>query len=97
VIHGVPTREAEEKMERAFIGPDRRFWLVRPRPATRRTEDAATVVLEFLADDETRVVSCRRDEWEVPAPDFAGLLARSVVGGASRGVLRMDEPPPLDD
>jgi hypothetical protein len=54
-------------------------------------------VLEFMADDETRVVTCRRVEWEVPAPDFAGLLARSVVGGASRGVLRMDEPASLDD
>ena len=84
-------------IERAFIGPDRRFWLVRPRPTSRRHEEATHVVLEFMADDETRVVSCRRDEWEVPAPDFAGLLARSVVGGASRGVLRMEEPAPLDE
>jgi hypothetical protein len=43
------------------------------------------------------VVSCRRDEWEVPAPDFADLLARSVPGGASRGVLRMKEPAPHED
>lgn len=84
-------------IERAFIGPDRRFWLVRPRPTTRRYEEATHVVLEFMADDETRVVSCRRVEWEVPAPDFAGLLARSVVGGASRGVLRMDVPAPLEE
>ena len=84
-------------MERAFIGPDRRFWLVRPRPASRRQEDSTHVVLEFMADDETRIVRCRREEWEVPAPDFVGLLERSVVGGASRGVLRMDEPPPLED
>ena len=55
------------------------------------------MVLEFMADDETRVVSCHRLEWEVPAPDFAGLLARSVVGGASRGVLRMEEPAQLED
>jgi len=84
-------------IERAFIGPDRRFWLVRPRTTSRRDEEATHVVLEFMADDETRVVTCRRPEWEVPAPDFAGLLARSVVGGASRGVLRMEEPAPLDD
>ena len=83
--------------ERAFIGPDRRFWLVRPRPATRRNEGDTHVVLEFMADDETRVVSCPRDEWEVPAPDFAGLLARSVVGGASRGVSRMDEAESLEE
>ena len=84
-------------IERAFIGPDRRFWLVRPRSTTRRHEESTHVVLEFLADDETRVVSCRRDEWEVPAPDFADLLARSVPGGASRGVMRMHEPVELDD
>lgn len=84
-------------IERAFIGPDRRFWLVRPRPTTRRHEGEDVVVLEFMTDDETRVVSCAREEWEVPAPDFAALLARSVVGGASRGVLRMDESASLDD
>ena len=84
-------------IERAFIGPDRRFWLVRPRPTARRHESPDTVVLEFMADEETRVVSCSRYEWEVPAPDFASLLARSVPGGASRGVLRMNEPAPLDD
>ena len=78
-------------IERAFIGPDRRFWLVRPRPTARRYEETTNVVLEFMADDETRVVSCRRDEWDVPAPDFATLLARSVPGGASRGVLRIPE------
>ena len=81
-------------IERAFIGPDRRFWLVRPRPTTRRHEESTNVVLEFMADDETRVVSCGRDEWEVPAPDFVGLLSRSVPGGASRGVLRSSEPEP---
>ena len=84
-------------IERAFIGPDRRFWLVRPRATSRRHEEATHVVLEFMADDETRVVSCQRDEWEVPAPDFAALLSRSVVGGASRGVLKMDEPAALDE
>ncbi len=84
-------------MERAFIGPDRRFWLVRPRPTTRRNEDLTHVVLELMTDDETRVVTCRRDEWEVAAPDFAGLLARSVVGGASRGSQRLGETSSLDE
>lgn len=84
-------------IERAFIGPDRRFWLVRPRAGARQGERTTHIVLEFLADDETRVVSCPREEWEVPAPDFAGLLARSVPGGASRGVLRMKEAPPLGE
>lgn len=75
-------------MERAFIAPDRRLWLVRPRSAVRRNETTTHVTLELMTDDETRVVSCRRDEWDVPAPDFAALLARSVPGGASRNVAR---------
>ena len=84
-------------IERAFIGPDRRFWLIRPRPTARRHEVGTHVVLEFMTDDETRVVTCRRDEWEVPAPDFRDLLERSVPGGASRGVLRMNESPGPDE
>ncbi|HEX6107653.1 MAG TPA: hypothetical protein VFZ26_18860 [Gemmatimonadales bacterium] len=84
-------------IERAFIGPDRRFWLVRPRSTARKHEESTHVVLELMTDDETRVVTCPREEWEVPAPDFAALLARSVAGGASRGVLRMDEPAGLDE
>lgn len=83
-------------MERAFIAPDRRLWLVRPRSAVRRHERATHITLELLADDETRVVTCRRDEWEVPAPDFNGLLARSLPGGASRNVARPDEASPFD-
>ncbi len=82
-------------MERAFIAPDRRLWLVRPRPTVRRTEAATHITLELMTDDETRVVSCRRDEWDVPAPDFVALLARSVPGGASRGLVRPEEEPPF--
>jgi hypothetical protein len=55
------------------------------------------VVLEFMADDETArgdLPPCRLGG---PAPDFAGLLACSVVAGTSRGVLRMEEPAPLED
>jgi hypothetical protein len=80
-------------MERAFIAPDRRLWLVRPRPAVRRHEEGTHIVLELMADEETRVVRCLREEWEVPSPDFASLLARSVSGGASRNIGRRDELP----
>jgi hypothetical protein len=82
-------------MERAFIAPDRRLWLVRPRPAVRRHEAETHVTLELMTDDETRVVVCRRDEWDVPAPDFAGLLARSVPGGASRSIVPPEPEPPF--
>lgn len=83
--------------ERAFIGPDRRCWFVRPRASTRRDESETHVVLELSTDSETRVVSCLREEWEVAAPDFAGLLERSVAGGASRAVVRSRAPEPPED
>jgi len=73
-------------MERMFVASDRRIWFVRPRPEVRRHEADTHVTLEMLSDQESRVVSCRREEWEIPAPDFAGLLARSVASGASRNV-----------
>ena len=63
-------------MERMFIAADRRVWFVRPRHDVRRAEVDTHVTLEMMSDRESRVVSCRREEWEVPAPDFAGLLAR---------------------
>ncbi|HJX88627.1 MAG TPA: hypothetical protein VJ277_13760, partial [Gemmatimonadales bacterium] len=72
--------------ERMFIAADRRVWFVRPRHEVRRHEADTHVTLEMMSDRESRVVSCRREEWEVPAPDFAGLLARSVASGASRNV-----------
>ena len=78
-------------MERAFIAPDRRLWLVRPRPTVRRGEEGTHIVLELMTDEETRVVRCLREEWEVASPDFAALLARSVSGGASRNVGPRDE------
>jgi hypothetical protein len=73
-------------MERVFIAPDRRIWFVRVRPEVRRTEADTHVTLELMTDYECRVVSCPREEWDVPAPDFPALLARSVASGASRNV-----------
>jgi hypothetical protein len=72
--------------ERVFIAPDRRIWLVRVRPEVRHDEAETHVTLELMCDEETRVVSCRREAWEVAAPDFAALLAESVASGASRNV-----------
>jgi hypothetical protein len=40
-----------------------------------------------------RVVSCLRSEWESEAPDLAGLLARAVPVGGSRGVGNEPERP----
>lgn len=82
--------------ERAFVGPDRRVWLARPRPTARRHEMGTHITLELMTDDETRVVTCRLEEWDVAAPDFSDLLARSLPGGASRSIGRREDPLPLD-
>jgi hypothetical protein len=73
-------------MSREFFYWEGRTWFVRLRPAVRKDETATHVTLELVTDNETRVVSCRRDEWDVAEPDYAGLLARSVAAGASRGI-----------
>jgi hypothetical protein len=80
---------------REFFHIDGKTWLVRSRPVVRKDEAATHVTLELVSDEETRVVSCRREEWEVPDPDYAGLLARSLAAGASRGVARPPEPTAL--
>ncbi len=78
------------------MGVDRRIWLVRPRPASRRGEVGTHITLELMTDGETRVVTCLCEEWDIPTPDFSALLARSLPGGASRGIPRSVESPPLE-
>ena len=73
-------------MAREFVALNGRIWLIRPRHDVRKDEVASHVTLELVSDSETRVVSCRREEWEVATPDLAALLARSVVSGASRSI-----------
>jgi hypothetical protein len=73
-------------MARQFVALNGRIWLIRPRPEVRKNEVGSHVTLELVTDNETRVVSCRRDEWETPEPDLAALLARSVASGASHGI-----------
>lgn len=79
-----------------FFHLEGRTWLVRVRHTVRQGETDTHVTLELIADQETRVVSCRRDEWEVISPDFAALLARSVAAGASRHVSWPIEEGPFD-
>lgn len=81
-------------MDRQFFYLDGRTWLVRVRSMVRKDETDTHITLELIADHETRVVSCRRDEWEVSQPDFAALLARSVAAGASRNVSPPAPIPP---
>ncbi len=74
-------------MERKFAGPNGRTWTVRARPYVRKDEMGSSITLEFVTETETRVVSCRREEWSSMEPDIAGLFARSVASGASRNIL----------
>ena len=75
---------------REFFHVGGKTWLVRSRPV-RKDETATHVTLELVSDEETRIVSCRREEWEVANPDNPGLLARSVAAGASRSVAKAAE------
>jgi hypothetical protein len=77
--------------DREFFHLDGRTWFVRVRPTVRRDETDTHVTLELISDTETRVVSCRRDEWTTATPDFAALLARSVAAGASHQVPHSTE------
>jgi hypothetical protein len=81
-------------MDREFFHLAGRTWLVRVRSTVRKDETDTHITLELVGDHETRVVSCRRDEWDVSAPDFAALLARSVAAGASRNVSLPSHIPP---
>jgi hypothetical protein len=49
-----------------------------------------------VTDNEARVISCPRDEWDTPTPELAELLARSIAGGASRSVVAPATPFGLD-
>ena len=84
--------EGASAMAREFAALNGRIWLIRPRHEVRKDEVASHVTLELVSDIETRVVSCRREEWEAAAPDLAALLARSVVSGASRSIASTREP-----
>ena len=73
-------------LEREFFHLDGRTWFARVRPAVRKDEAETHLTLELMADQEIRVLSCRREEWDTAEPDFAALVARSVVAGASRHI-----------
>jgi hypothetical protein len=80
-------------IERSYREPDGRVWTFRQRPETRHEEADTHVTLLVESLGFVRVVSCRRSEWEGAKPDLAGLLARAVPAGASRGIGPEHEPP----
>ena len=81
--------KGQDMPSREFFLHQGRTWFVRTRDSVRKDEAETHVTLELVSDQETRVVTCPREEWEVRNPDFAALLARSVASGASHQI-----PPP---
>jgi hypothetical protein len=79
--------------ERAITGGDGRRWTFRLRPEVRKEEAETHVTLVVETFNEVRVVTCPRSEWESDVPDLAALLARSLPGGASRGLGPPDQRP----
>jgi hypothetical protein len=73
-------------MERKFVAPNGRAWIIHPRSYVRKHE-SDPVTLELVSGAETRIVNCPRAEWEGPNPDLSSLLARAVTPGAGRNVM----------
>ncbi|MGH7579427.1 MAG: hypothetical protein ACREM9_04595 [Gemmatimonadales bacterium] len=71
--------------ERSYTAPDGRIWTFRRRPEVRQEEAGTHVTLLVESLGWVRVVSCLQSEWESVEPDLAGLLARALPVGASRG------------
>ncbi len=79
--------------DRAIMGSDGRRWTFRLRPEVRKEEAKTHVTLVVETFNEVRVVTCPRSEWESGTPDLTALLARSLPGGASRGLGAPDQRP----
>ncbi len=73
-------------IERTYMDGEGRTWTFRRRPEVRQGEAETHVTLVVETLGAARVVSCLRAEWESETPDLAGLLARALPAGASRGV-----------
>lgn len=80
--------------ERTYRDEEGRTWTFRRRPEVRQGEAATHVTVVVETSGTARVVSCLRAEWERENPDLAGLLARALPAGASRGVSGEHQPPP---
>jgi hypothetical protein len=79
--------------DRTLDGSDGRRWTFRLRPEVRKEEARTHVTLVLETFNEVRVVTCPRSEWESNTPDLVALLARSLPGGASRGLGPPDQGP----
>lgn len=75
-----------------FDGEDRRSftddrgeeWTFTRRRHVRRSDEEAYIAVVVRSAVQSRIVTCRREEWETARPDLGRLLARSVPAGGSR-------------
>ena len=78
--------------DRTFTDVRGEEWTFSRRRRVRRDEEETHIAVVARSAFQTRIVTCRREEWETARPDLAGLLARSVPAGGSRGA-HPDGPP----
>lgn len=86
-----PARPGEN--DSVYTDADGIAWTFVPRQKVRREEEATHVTLLARSAFETRVITCLREEWETPSPDYAGLLSQSLPGGGSRSAPATTDPP----
>lgn len=71
--------------EREYVDASGIPWTFVERKRVRKDEADRYVVIMASSPFETRVIHCKREEWETDTPDFAQLLATSLPAGGSRG------------
>lgn len=69
---------------RSFIDDRGEEWTFTRRRQVRRSDDDAYIAIVVRSALQSRIVTCREDEWDTPRPDLGRLLARSVPAGGSR-------------
>lgn len=85
-----PGRPGEN--DSVYTDADGVAWTFVIRPQVRREEEATHVTLLARSAFETRVITCLRERWETPSPDYAGLLDQSLPGGGSRSAPAPNDP-----
>ncbi|HEU4828642.1 MAG TPA: hypothetical protein VFT04_05565 [Gemmatimonadales bacterium] len=69
---------------RSFTDDHGEEWTFTRRRHVRRSEEETHIAIIARSAFQSRIVTCRRDEWDTAKPDLARLLARSVPAGGSR-------------
>lgn len=89
--------DESEGERRTFTDARGEEWTFTRRGGVRQSEEETHIAVMARSAFQSRIVTCRRDEWEIARPDFSSLLARSVPAGGSRanpGPVRPSKPSP---